>query len=325
MPAEHAAWIAEGLVEASLRGIDTHGVRLFPTYLSELDGGRATAVPEVVWLGDRPAAVLLDAGGALGLVAGKLAVEEVAVRARRHGVAAVAVRNSNHFGPASRYTLPLARQGLLGLAFSNSDALVAPFGGIKPFFGTNPLSFAAMAEEGELLAIDMATSQVAYSKIRQRRAEGAALDVGWAVDDTGADAAETGGQVSALKPLGGYKGECLGLMVEVLVALLVGEKFDHELSHLFDPPFDEPRHVSHLFLAIDPAAFGDPAAFRARLTRLLGLIRAEPSAPGERILVPGDLEAESMRERTARGIPLDERELSAFRRIDAEDDEPTSI
>src|SRR5262249_61634872 len=172
------------------------------------------------------------------------------------------VANSNHFAAASVYTLEMARQGVLGLAFTNSDALVAPSGGRHPLFGTNPLSLAVAGADGELFCVDMATSQVAYSKVKSHRERGLPLEPGWALTPEGEDAAsaESGGEIGALQPLGGYKGHGLGMLVEVLCALLAGMPLDHELSHLYAPPYDTPRQVAHLFLAFDLAAFGDPHA-----------------------------------------------------------------
>lgn len=323
LSAEHAGWVVDGLLETSLRGIDTHGVRLFPTYIAELDGGRSRARPEMVWVdqadgGSARAARLLDAGGALGLVAGRFACDEAVRLARENGVGAVAVRSSNHFGAGSVYTLAMARQGVLGLSFTNSDALVAPFNGLRPFFGTNPVSMAVQAEGEELFCADFATSQVSYSKVKHHKAQGIPLQPGWAVTAEGRDVVETEEEVSALKPLGGHKGQCLGMMVEILCAVLTGMPLDHELSHLYIEPYDEPRKVSHLFLALDVAAFQSPGAFRAGLSRFLGLVREQPAVDGEKVVVPGDPEAASAAARRLQGIPLEEAELAAFERIDRE-------
>jgi LDH2 family malate/lactate/ureidoglycolate dehydrogenase len=316
---EHAGFVADGLVGTSLRGIDTHGVRLFPTYLAELDGGRSRARPELVWQGEGRAVRRLDAGGALGLVAGTIACREAVRLAREHGVGAVSVANSNHFGAASVYTLDMARQGVLGLAFTNSDALVAPFGGRHPLFGTNPLSLAVAAANGELFSVDMATSQIAYSKVKSQREKGLPLEPGWAVTPEGEDAeASAAAEIGALQPLGGYKGQGLGMIVEILCALLSGMPFDHELSHLYAPPYDTPRQVAHLFLAFELAAFGDPEAFRARLSRLLAFVREQEAAPGGRVINPGDLEREAERERTENGIPLGEEDEAFFAGLEGE-------
>lgn len=311
LPEEHASWVVDGLLEASLRGVDTHGVRLFPTYLAELDGGRSQANPTLHWLGDRRAVRLLDAGNALGLVAGRAACAEAVRLARELGIGAVAVRNSNHFGASSVYTLEMARQGALGLSFSNSDSLVAPYNGLRPLFGTNPLSLAVGGLGEDLFCADLATSQASYSKVKHHQEHGLPLEPGWAVTAGGSDAAE-GGEIAALKPLGGHKGHCLGMMVEILCAVLAGMPLDHELSHLYTPPFDQPRRVAHFFLALDVAAFREPGELRADLSRLMGAVREQPAVEGERVIVPGDLESEAAAERRANGIPMDEDEWRRF-------------
>jgi ureidoglycolate dehydrogenase (NAD+) len=306
VPAEHAAYVVDGLLEASLRGIDTHGVRLFSTYLAELDGGRSRASPELRWSGER-AARRLDAGGALGLVAGRVAADEAVRLARDFGTGAVSVGNSNHFGAAAVYTLAMARQGMLGLAFTNSDALVAPHGGRRPLFGTNPIAMAVAGAGDDLFSADFATSQVSYSKVKHHRSQGLPLEPGWVVG-SGAE-----GEAEALKPLGGHKGQCLGMMVEILCALVAGMPFDAELSHLYAPPYDAPRRVAHFFLALDVATFRPAAAFRDELSRLLESVRAEPALEGAgRVLAPGDLEAASAAERRREGIPLNDEEWAFF-------------
>jgi LDH2 family malate/lactate/ureidoglycolate dehydrogenase len=310
---EHTGYVVDGLIEASLRGIDTHGVRLFPTYLAELDGGRSRARPDLVWSGGRPAARVLDAGGALGLVAGRAACAEAVRLAREHGVGAVSVRHSNHFGAASVYTLAMARDGVLGLSFTNSDALVAPWNGVRPLFGTNPLSMAVKGEGDDLFCADLATSQVSYSKVKHHRAQGLPIEPGWAIT-------EENGDVAALKPLGGqsgHKGHCLGMMVEILCALLAGMPLDHELSHLYGEPYDEPRQVGHFFLAIDLGAFQEPDAFRRSLSRLMACVREQPAVDGERVIVPGDLESESTAARRQGGIPLTDGEAAFFAGLEA--------
>src|SRR5690242_19446918 len=108
------------------------------------------------------------------------------------------------------------------------------------------------------------------------------------------------------------------MIIEILTALLAGMPFDHELSHLYAEPYDVPRQVAHLFLAIDVAAAGDPALFRARLSRLLHLTRAQEAAAGARVLAPGDLEQEAERERAEQGIPLTASEAAFFARLEVE-------
>jgi ureidoglycolate dehydrogenase (NAD+) len=319
LAAEHVRYVVDGLLFASRRGVDTHGVRLFPTYLAELDGGRSSLHPRLRWKRRRGAARLLDGGNALGLVAGRVAADTAIGLAAQRGVAAVAVANSNHFGAASYYTAAMARNGMVGMAFSNSDALVAPHGGHLPILGTNPLSIAAPGRGDEVFCLDLATSQVSYSQVMLRREQGLPLDPGWAIAEGGVDAAERppGSPITALKPLGGYKGQGLAMAVEILCSLLAGMPLGHQLSHLYSPPFDEPRRVSHLFVALQIAAFTDPAAFRDRLSAWLDTLRREEPLGTAAVIVPGDLEASAARLR-ALEVPLREEDWQAFQAIAAE-------
>ena len=311
---EHAALVVDGLLGASLRGIDTHGVRLFPVYLAELDGGRARAQPTFTWAPAGSGGARLDAGGALGLVAGMLASRDAVARARGHGVAAVSVVNSNHFGAASTFTIEIANAGMIGICFSNADALIAPSAGARPLTGTNPLSIAARGDDDELYCLDMATSQVSYSQVKALLARGEPLPAGWALRADGSDAlgARQLGEVVALKPLGGYKGQGLAMAITILCALLGDAPLDHELSHLYDPPFDAGRQVSHLFIALDIASFVDPAVFRRRLTEYLRHVRDQPAPPRGVVHAPGDPEAVAVRDRLAHGVPLSNEELAWF-------------
>ncbi|NQZ13006.1 MAG: Ldh family oxidoreductase, partial [Algicola sp.] len=130
----HGKMLAQGLIEPTLRGVDSHGIRLLSTYMEEVKGGRANANPNFNCRASLPAVLQFDADNALGVIAAYSAADEVAKIAKIYGIGAVAVKNANHFGAASNYTLALARQGLIGLSMSNADALVAPFGGTEKCF-----------------------------------------------------------------------------------------------------------------------------------------------------------------------------------------------
>ena len=299
----HAGDVAAALVETSLDGIDTHGVRLLKTYLLELEGGRAVAAPELDVHGTLPAACVLDAGDALGAVAMSEAMRLAGDRAARCGVAAVAVANSNHFGAAGHYARLAAARGQIGLVFSNSDALVVPFGGATPLNGTNPLAVAAPGADGDDFAFDMATSHTAFSRVSQ------ALDAGQRVDAAALQgdrlAVTTRHTVPILQPLGGAKGQGLAMTIQILCALLADMPFDVELSHLYTPPYDRPRRISHFAIAIEIGGFVEPKRFEARLAELHRRFRASRPAGDAPVSVPGDRERTSRAQRLRDGIPLD--------------------
>lgn len=308
---EHAEYVVQGLIEPSLRGIDTHGVRLFETYIKELEGGRSAVSPQIQIRYSTASVVCVDAGNALGLVAGRVASQLAVETARTTGIAAVAVRNSNHYGAASYYTLSIAREGFIGMSFTNSDALVAPHNGRLKLFGTNPISFAVTASGGEKFCLDMATSQVSFSRILEYIRVGRQLEPGWAIDDHGDDAAVSHNAASLL-PLGGYKGQGLAMMVEILTSLLTGMPYDHEASHLYAEPYDIPRKVSHFFIALDIECFTNSALFRDRLRTLIEVTRQNAAKGEEPVRVPGDLEEEEVCRRRETGIPLTRKEFEFF-------------
>jgi len=300
----HRREVVEGVLFASARGLETHGVPLFRTYLDELALGRAKLKPRFRYTQRRAAIAHLDADGALGIVAAHEATRTATRLAQTNGIGAVVVANSNHFGAASIYTEAMSREGLVGLALSNSDALVVPANGRAPRLGTNPISMAAQGEGSDLFCADLATSQGSFLRSLAMRASGHALPAGVLVDDDGQDAAHSGGEPTALLPLGGHKGQCLGMMVSILCALLAGEPFDWELPNLFEGPFDQPRRIAHLMLAIDVSAVADADTFRSRLSQYLQAFRDTPARPGTQVAAPGDDEASVARTRAREGIPI---------------------
>jgi len=237
-------------------------------------------------------------------VAANAAMHETSMRAARSGIAALAVSNSNHIGSCGYYARLASRRDQIGLVFSNSDALVVPSGGVTPLNGTNPIAMAAPGVGEDEFLLDMATSQVAYSRVLEALSSNQPLPPGWAADDRGRDSA-AGGRAASLLPLGGYKGQGLGTMVQILCALLASTPFDAELSHLYHPPYDEPRRVSHFFIAIELKAFGDAKRFRERVTELLHKFRSStPVTSGACVAVGGDRERLVCAARRKKGIPL---------------------
>jgi ureidoglycolate dehydrogenase (NAD+) len=306
VPSADADKVADALVDTSLRGIDTHGLRLLPQYLDELATGVANAAPRIRVVQDSGAGLLIDADGALGVLAGLTAAGTAAERARQFGVAAVGVRNSNHFGAASVYTRRLARDGLVGIAVTSAASRVAPHGGVEPLFGTNPISVAA-GEEGDEFALDMATSQVCFGEIKHRRAQRRPLDSGWVTDADGRPTTKPD-EAYALSPLGGYKGQGLAMAVTLLAGVLTGSPLDWHLSQVGEGTPGQGRGVGHLLLALDPHAFTGQQNFNAGLADLLGTVRAaKPANRSQPVLAPGDPQRAHEHRRWRHGIPLDAR------------------
>ncbi len=302
--------ISDCLTQTSLRGTDTHGIRLFDTYVREFEHGRANKQPNMVFERNTPVSSVLDGDNANGIIAGRYAMQQAIDKAKAIGLALVVVKNSNHFAAAANFTRLAAEQQCIGLCMSNSDALVALQGGVKPFLGTNPIAFSVPGTP-QGFDLDFATSQVAYSKVMAYLATGQDLPAGWAIDGQGQDSslASSGeSSVQALKSLGGYKGQGLGLMVQMLTCVLSGMPFDHQLSHLYGEPYDTPRQVAHCFLAINPEIFMDFDVFTQRVSNLLA--QARQHSPGA--ILPGDQEVVAQLQREKSGIPLSDKEWQLF-------------
>lgn len=296
------------LVGASLRGVDSHGVRLLPHYVKVLRGGRVKGTPQMRFEARAAAVGRLDADHALGTAAGYRAMDEAVKLAEVAGVGAVSVSNSSHFAAAGAYALAAAERGYIGMAFCNATSAVLAHGGRDAFHGTNPISFAAPVAGERPYLIDMATSAIPVNRILQYRALDRALPADVVVDDAG-QVTRDPHAAKTLLPLGGagfgYKGAALAGMVSILSAVLSGMCLDHEMPEMFAPSWSEPRRLGQFFLAMKPAAFIDEAVFQAQMRGYLAALRGRPALPGERVMAAGDREWAEERERGARGIPLD--------------------
>ena len=268
---EAATTVAVSLVEASLRGVDSHGVALLPGYLARLRGGGINRQPAAV--GSSPRTERLPSSTA------------TTARARWRGCSPPSCRRawpsatawepsrsarSGHYGAAAHYVMLVARRGLVALCTTNAEPGVVPFGGREPELGTNPIAFAAPAGDS-VLVFDMATSQVAANRVWGAMDAGRPVAPGWAVDDAGQPTTDPAA-VHAMAPLGGYKGYGLGLMVEVLSGVLGGARVGSGVSPLFEADH-LPQQLGHFHLALDPERTVGRARFEAVLGGLLEHLR----------------------------------------------------
>lgn len=302
LEADAAQTVAASLVEASLRGVDSHGVARLPVYVERLRAGGLNRAPRPRVVREHGATALVDGDDGPGQVAGVFAAELSAELARRHGVGAVSVRGSAHYGAAAHYVIPLARRGLVALSTTNADPLVIPFGGRAPELGTNPIALAAPAGD-EIFVLDMATSQVAANRVWGARDAGRPIPEGWAVDKHGVPTTDPAA-AEAMVPLGGYKGYALATMVEILSGVLAGAGVGYGVSPLFGG-HDRPQQAGHFHLALDPERTVGRTRFEELLGGLLARLRDSPPAEGfDEVLVAGDPEERTRRERQADGVPV---------------------
>ena len=214
-----------------------------------------------------------------------MAIAALADLAPETGIAAAAIAHSHHSGVAAHHVEPLADKGLVGLSLGNGPVAIAPWGGTKGVFGTNPLAFAAPRPSAPSLVIDMSLSKVARGKINVAAQKGEAIPEGWAVDAHGQPTTDPNAALDGtMLPMGDAKGAQLVLMVEILAAALSASQFGFEASSFFTGE-GGPPHIGQFLIAIDPGPFSK-GGFGARIEDLLAAIADQPGTrlPGTRRL-----------------------------------------
>lgn len=304
--APNAESVADALVAAQTDGHAGHGLSRLPSYAAQAKSGKVNGFAEPVADHAGTAAVRIDAGYGFAFPALDLARRELRQIVPETGIAAATIYRSHHFGAAGRHVELLAQDGLIGLILGNSPKAIAPWGGSKGVFGTNPIAFAApMGLTEPPLLIDLSLSKVARGKVMVAARKGEPIPEGWALDPDGNPTTDANAALDGtMIPMGDAKGAALVLMVEILAAALTGANFGYEASSFFSDQ-GEPPGVGQTLIALDPVTLSG-GAFADRLSGLVGTILEQPGTrlPGTRrldnrakaardgIKVPADLMAE---------------------------------
>ncbi len=295
-PAQAAA-VARALVAAETDGQAGHGLVRVASYAAQARIGKIDgfATPTLTRTGK--ASLRVDAGHGFAYPALDLALAELVPLVRETGTASAGIYASHHIGQAGRAVERLAEQGLVALVVSNTPAAMAPAGGKRAMFGTNPLAFAAPLPGRAPLVIDMALSLVARAKIVAAQKAGTPIPADWATDAEGQPTTDAAAALKgALAPIGGAKGAALALMVEILCGALAGGQYGWEASAFLDDKGPPPA-VGQVLLAFDPAAFAG-ADFLPRM----GVLAAAIVAEGGRL--PGDRRLAARAKVAAEGLVL---------------------
>ncbi|KAK6165965.1 hypothetical protein SNE40_022767 [Patella caerulea] len=298
---EHAVSLADLLVSADYRGHYSHGLNRLDMYVKDIKVGMTRHDMEPTITKETVSTALVNGNNLLGPVVGKFCIDLAIQKAKETGIAWVVANDSNHFGIAGWYSIRAMEQGMLGMAFTNTSPLMVPTRARKPTLGTNPLTLAAPANNGDSMVLDMATTSVALGKIELSDRKGQDIPVGWGCDETGKPCKNPGRVVESggLMPLGGdentagYKGYGLGMMVEVFCGILAGSNFGPNVRSW--KTHDKKANLGQCFVAIDPTAFAP--GFTDRMSELIDHCRnLEPATGQSEVLVPGDPERNHMKE-----------------------------
>lgn len=316
--ADVAQMTARGLWHTSLRGVDSHGIRLLAHYVHATRGGRINPQPNFGWRQTAAATGTLDADHTFGHAAGMTAMRHAIELARGAGAGFVSARNSTHCGAMAYYALEAAAHDMIGLAFTHATPKVQSPGATRPFFGTNPVCMAAPMENDAPFCFDSAITQYSFNKVRQFREDGKPVPPGIASDSSGRMTTDPEAAFQLL-PLGVYKGFGLAMMVDILCGVLAGMPSGDEVSSMFENPLSERRLLGHFFGAIRIDTFIELDSFKRQLKRNADKIRGEPRLdPDQPVMIPGDPENRTMKERLASGVPVKALDMAKFEGLAAE-------
>jgi uncharacterized oxidoreductase len=311
--AREADIISRHLIEANLAGHDSHGIIRVKKYIEWARAGMVLPNRHAETVSDRGAALVVDGGFGYGQVIGREAMELAAKRVEAHGFAVVAIRNSGHLGRIGAWPEMLADAGYASFHFVNTSGfgiLVAPHGGSDRRLSANPIAAGSPVAGGPPLILDIATSVIAEGKIQMMRNKKEKLAPGLVLDGHGKPTTDPeafyASPPGAIFPFGGHKGSGLSLFCEIFAGSLTGGFSSHPKNPTAN------RLVNNMLtLAFDPEAFAGADFFRADLDRLLGWTKASPPIEkGGAVLMPGDIERRTRKEREANGVPVDAETLS---------------
>lgn len=293
--------VADHLVYANLRGVDSHGVVRVPYYLEGARRGDINKSPSLRVLVEKPSVIVVDGDRGLGQSVVKRVVELCVKRASASGAFTAFVRRVSHVGMLAYYALMATREGMAGLVAANSPSMVAPWGGAERLLGTNPICF-FFPYRDEPFILDMATSRAASFKIAMARIRGGRIPEGWAVDEEGRPTTDPGKALrGALLPFGEHKGYGLALSVELLAGVLSGAMLS------FDIPYSEYTQGGVFIQLYDVGSIRGYEGYEAEYERLRRRVKSVRRLKGfDEVLLPGELEHRVFKERSEKGVPIDE-------------------
>jgi len=303
VPVQEAAILAESLVYADLHGASTHGVSRLDIYLRRIEKGLINPHADLTIRRTTGGVLAFDAGNGLGQVQAIKALELLRPLAKKHGIAAATICNSQHFGALSYYCNLLAAQGFILLAMTNSEPAMSPEGGCNAFFGTNPIAASFPTGKGFTVKIDLATAVIARGNIVAAQKKRTEIPLGWALDPQGepttnADQALLG----TVLTMAGHKGYALALLVELFSGVLSGAAVGSDVGSMYKD-MDRKQDAGHFFCLFDIEAFFDRSEFIQRVDHMIDQIKGgKKRSCVKEILIPGERSARAAQINREHGI-----------------------
>jgi len=320
LPEADAATCAARMTEADLRGVDTHGIFRLPQYCQRIRAGGVNVRPNVRPVRENAVTALVDGDNGMGQVVMTYATELAIRKAAEVGLAWVGTRNGNHAGAGAVYsTMPVAHD-MVGMYMTVANGNhMPPWGGVEVMLGTNPISVAVPAGEEPPIALDIATTVTAHGKVKLMAQKGESMPVGWMVDRKGQPLTDPKRAAEGfLLPIGGYKGYGLNVVIGLLAGVLNGAAFGKGVVD-FNKDAVTPNNSGHMILAVRVDNFQPVEIFKREMDRTIREIRNSERMEGvDRIWLPGEMEASTVRERRAQGIPVAPAVVEQLRKLAVE-------
>ncbi len=305
MNREDAAYCAQALVQTNLWGIDSHGVLRAPIYLERLVSKAMNPAPDIKKVSGFGALEVLDGDDGMGFVVGREGMKRAIELAELHGVSAVGVVRSNHFGATALFAKMATEKGLIGIVMTNVIPNVVAPGGSKPITGNNPIAVGVPTFKEFPFMLDISLSNVAGGKLLLASKKGEKIPLDWATDKDGhpTDDPDTA-FAGFLLPVGGHKGLGLSYVVDILSGLITGGVFQHGMKSMYKHR-DDPSLTCHFMIVINPLAIMSREELESRMADFYQTIKASPTWDESReMMLPGEIEYRTAVSRRVNGIPL---------------------
>lgn len=322
VPEANAAIVAKCLVDADLRGVDTHGMNRIPSYMERIRQGVLDAAAQPVVTQITPVVTQVDGCNGWGFVAAHAGMAAAIESAKTYGIGMASIKHSNHFGMSAWLVQQAIEADMMSLVFTNSSPALPAYGGKSKLMGVSPIACGAPGRESSNFILDMAPSVAARGKIYKAKRRGEKIPLDWALDAEGKATDDPEAALGGVMlPMGGPKGSGLAIMMDVFSGVLSGSAFAGHVTNPYDP--SKPADVGHFLVAIKPDLFMSLDDFRDRMQYLYDRVVGSDKAAGvDRIYFPGEIEQICQREREKTGIPLVQAEVDALneeaRKVSAE-------
>ena len=306
LPPGDAAQVAALMVEADLRGSDTHGVIRLPLYVRRLKANGINKRPNIRLVREKPAAALVDGDNGMGHLVMRFAAETAIAKAKQSGAAWIGARMSNHAGPAAHYAMMPLAHDMVGIYLAvGSNNHLPPWGARENLLGTNPIAIAIPAGQEPPVVLDMAPTVAAFGKVRLKAQRGEEMPLGWMIGRDGKPITDPKrADEGFLLPIGDYKGYGLSLIIGLLAGVLNAAAFGREVVDFVKEP-GKPTNTGHAIVALSLEAFAPAEQFKSHVDAAIRTMRGAERLPGtERIWLPGEQSHLKRLERGKNGVPM---------------------